>query len=337
MDPGWLRGLLVLYALVSAAIIWVFWRNAGGENSVAQLSTLFGALAVAFVAVAPYLKQEERHTLITAVLFRDTEKNVLLFGGHESPYFKAMWPTRIEGGSGPTGMQMSVSEEDEIQFLEYRILESLMQYFFGPWDGDVIQNPSVHGTGDYGKTIIGATSESEKWPQQKLAAASLANKFIASRGFSPAEFSVPPGMRFERKDAGVLGSTLVFKVDGFEIDIVINGYSRSSLNGDVWGLLRLEDGPPQKYMYSRYSIMVLARTDKWRKYPASIKSYWKWYDNTVAAMKTFDWGAIDAQMVDDESRRAYWRGRSSIERSTEWMQSPKGQEYMSDLRRPKGH
>lgn len=84
-------------------------------------------------------------------------------------------------------------------------------------------------------------------------------------------------------------------------------------------------------------MVVLARTDKWRKYPAGIKSYWKWYENTVAAMKTFDWGTVDAQMIDDESRRAYWQGRSGIERSTEWMKSPQGQEYMSDLMHPKGN
>jgi len=135
---------------------------------------LIGSLALAFVALAPSLKQESKNTFIFPNLFRDTEHGTLLASSWEGPYFQSMATTmgKLGAQGGATGMEVKVAKEEEIAFLEYVIIENLMRTFQGgPWDGTFTEHPQVYGASGYGMSIVGVVDLESIHQQQEILSA----------------------------------------------------------------------------------------------------------------------------------------------------------------------
>lgn len=311
MEMGILRWGLVIYAIASAVLIFLLWRSPGADNAFSQVGALFGGLALAFVAISPALRQDERHSLTTLALFRDADRNALLFGPFMGPYERQFELTIGKFmRAGPYGMEVEVSPEKEIEFVEYAIVQTLLNQMRGVWTSQVIETPMVHGRGNRGQSFLGDTSEKEKWSADRLKAAMRANAYIASYGLVYDETYFPPGMTIELKDQGQLGSTISLRVDDFEINIAIGGLSSGTINEDIWGIFKLDHdfNKPLRFGMSSYTLLVQGKTAKLNRYPRLIRDYWIWYEKTAAAIARLDWSKTDRELLDEHTRALLWKG-----------------------------
>lgn len=311
MEMGVLRWGLVIYVIASSVLVAMLWRSTGAENSFSQIGALFGALALAFFAIAPSLRQEERHSITTLSLFRDTERDALLFGPSKGPYQRQfIFVTGKFGLFTANGIEAIVAPEKEIELVEYVVMQSLFDQMRGSWTAETIDKPTVYGSGNDGQLFIGLTGEQEIWTDDRLKKSLEPNTFIKDYGIMNSSVSFPPNVKIERKNAGESGSVTSLIANDFTIDITIAGTESAPINEDIWGLLKLDHdlNKPDKYKMNSYIVFVQAKTAKLNRYPRLIKDYWIWYEKVAKAISRLDWSRTDRELVNEHTRALLWQG-----------------------------
>ncbi|MFJ2321826.1 hypothetical protein [Pseudomonas sp. NPDC087817] len=292
---------ITIFVLIAVGVGVMLWLNPDAPSNTNQIVTLLGALALACIAVSPFVKPEEKYSFYTITLFRDTETGSFMVGPMFHPYWNAIGPLLVGLPStiSAFGPAMQVDDEKVPELLQIILAKQLLQNLKGSWDGQVVNLPGVFGGTQPGKLIIASPSPSETLSHEKIKMALANNSFVNLLDESSIQMplgasltSGPPADRY-----------IELKANGFKIMVAVVGMRGGTLNQSIWGVIDPPADSPTRYEVRQYTVVAKAETSVFRRYPKGIESYWRWYENVKETLAEIDWKTIDAAMV-DQSRRA---------------------------------
>lgn len=295
--------IITIFVLIAVAVGIMLWLNPDAPSSMTQIVTLLGALALACIAVGPFIKPEKKYSFFTITLFRDTETGSYMAGPMFHPYWDAIGPllAGLPSTTSAFGPAMLVGDDKVYELLQIMLAKQLMQSLKGSWDGEIINLPGVEGGTMPGKLIIASSSPSETINHEKIKLALAENSFVNLLDESsiqvPSGTSITSGPPSDRY--------IELKANGFKMMIAVVGMRGATLNQPVWGILDPPIDSPMRYKVQQYTIVAKAETSLFMRFPRGIESYWRWYENVKETFTEIDWKTINSAMIDQSRRTDY--------------------------------